>query len=133
VGAGRARQRPANTGVRRSSMAVMLAPRPAWTQLSIKRRVSTIIAQSADSRWEFASSRPSANHGSVKTRTAGPACKVRDLCIEVVHGAHLAVGVSGCTIYLVMALVSQNSLADMVESLGLAPAIHYTVTPYAHV
>jgi amino acid transporter len=41
------------------------------------------------------------------------------------------VGVSGCTIYLVMALVSQNSLADMVEPLALATAFYYTVTAYA--
>jgi hypothetical protein len=32
-----------------------------------------------------------------------------------------------------MALVSQNSLADMVESLALATALYYTVTAYAHV
>ena len=32
-------------------MAVMLGRRPVWTELSLKRRVSTIIAQSADSRW----------------------------------------------------------------------------------
>ena len=30
-----------------------------------------------------------------------------------------------------MALVSQNSLADMVESLALATALYYTVTAYA--
>jgi amino acid transporter len=45
----------------------------------------------------------------------------------------LVVGVSGCTIYLVMALVSQNSLADMVESLALATVFSYTVTANAHV
>jgi amino acid transporter len=44
----------------------------------------------------------------------------------------LVVGVSGCTIYLVMALVSQNSLADMVESLALATVFSYTVTANAH-
>ena len=43
----------------------------------------------------------------------------------------LVVGVSGCTIDLVMALVSQNSLADMVESLARATAFYYAVTAYA--
>jgi amino acid transporter len=43
----------------------------------------------------------------------------------------LVVAVSGCTIYLVMALVSQNSLADMVASLALATALDYAVTAYA--
>ena len=43
----------------------------------------------------------------------------------------LVVGVGGCTIYLVMALVSQNSLADMVASLALATAFYYAITAYA--
>jgi len=43
----------------------------------------------------------------------------------------LVVAVSGCTIYLVMALVSQNSLGNMVESLALATAFYYAITAYA--
>ncbi|MBV8347442.1 MAG: APC family permease [Mycolicibacterium sp.] len=43
----------------------------------------------------------------------------------------LVIGVTGFTIYLVMMLVSQNSLADMVASLGLATAFYYAVTAYA--
>jgi amino acid transporter len=43
----------------------------------------------------------------------------------------LVVGVSGFTIYLVMTLASQNSLADMVASLGLATAFYYAITAYA--
>ena len=43
----------------------------------------------------------------------------------------VVVGASGCAIYLVMAVVSQNSLADMVESLALATAFYYTITAYA--
>jgi amino acid transporter len=52
----------------------------------------------------------------------------------------LVVGVSGCTIYLVMALVISRDgagrpelVADMVESLALATALYYTVTAYAGV
>jgi amino acid transporter len=43
----------------------------------------------------------------------------------------LVIGVGGFTIYLVMTLISQNSLADMVASLGLATACYYAVTAYA--
>jgi amino acid transporter len=45
--------------------------------------------------------------------------------------AVLVIGVGGFTIYLVMTLVSQNSLADMVASLGLATAFYYATTAYA--
>jgi amino acid transporter len=41
------------------------------------------------------------------------------------------IGVCGFTIYLVMMLVSQNSLADMVASLGLTTAFYYAITAYA--
>jgi hypothetical protein len=43
----------------------------------------------------------------------------------------LVIGVVGFTIYLVMTLGSQNSLADMVASLGLATAFYYSITAYA--
>lgn len=43
----------------------------------------------------------------------------------------LVIAVTGFIIYLVMMLVSQNSLADMVASLGLATAFYYAVTAYA--
>jgi amino acid transporter len=43
----------------------------------------------------------------------------------------LVIGVLGCTLYLVMMLLSQNSLADMVASLGLATAFYYAATAYA--
>jgi amino acid transporter len=43
----------------------------------------------------------------------------------------LLIGVSGFTIYLVMTLLSRNSLADMVSSLGLATAFYYAMTAYA--
>lgn len=42
-----------------------------------------------------------------------------------------AIGVTGFAIYVVMMLVSQNSLADMVASLGLATAFYYAATAYA--
>ena len=45
--------------------------------------------------------------------------------------ATVVIGVGGFGIYLVMMLVSQNSLADMVSSLGLATAFYYAVTAYA--
>lgn len=45
--------------------------------------------------------------------------------------AVLVVGVGGFTIYLVMTLVSQNSLADMVASLGLAVTFYYATAAYA--
>lgn len=45
--------------------------------------------------------------------------------------ATLVIGVIGFSIYLVMMLVSQNSLADMVASLGLATAFYYAITAYA--
>jgi amino acid transporter len=43
----------------------------------------------------------------------------------------LVIGVGGFAIYLVMTLLSQNSLADMVASLGLATAFYYSITAYA--
>jgi amino acid transporter len=43
----------------------------------------------------------------------------------------LLIGVSGFTIYLAMTLLSRNSLADMVASLGLATALYYALTAYA--
>jgi amino acid transporter len=43
----------------------------------------------------------------------------------------LVIGVCGFAIYLVMMLLSQNSLADMVASLGLATAFYYAITAYA--
>jgi amino acid transporter len=43
----------------------------------------------------------------------------------------LVIGIGGFGVYLVMMLVSQNSLADMVASLGLATAFYYAVTAYA--
>ncbi|HUO38704.1 MAG TPA: APC family permease [Mycobacterium sp.] len=45
--------------------------------------------------------------------------------------ATLVIGVTGFLIYVVMMLVSQNSLADMVASLGLATAFYYAATAYA--
>jgi len=45
--------------------------------------------------------------------------------------AVLVIGVGGFTIYLVMTLVSQNSLADMVASLGLAVTFYYATAAYA--
>ncbi|MGO9155903.1 APC family permease, partial [Mycobacterium sp.] len=45
--------------------------------------------------------------------------------------AVLVIGVGGFTIYLVMTLVSQNSLADMVASLGLAVSFYYATAAYA--
>ena len=43
----------------------------------------------------------------------------------------LVIAVGGFGIYLVMMVVSQNSLADMVASLGLATAFYYAVTAFA--
>ncbi len=43
----------------------------------------------------------------------------------------LLVGVGGFTIYLVMTLLSRDSLADMVASLGLTTAFYYAMTAYA--
>jgi amino acid transporter len=43
----------------------------------------------------------------------------------------LLVGVGGFTIYLVMALLSRDSLADMVASVGLMTAFYYAMTAYA--
>lgn len=43
----------------------------------------------------------------------------------------LLVGVGGFTIYLVMTLLSRDSLADMVASVGLMTAIYYAMTAYA--
>lgn len=45
--------------------------------------------------------------------------------------ATLVIGVGGFGIYLAMMLLSQNSLADMVASLGLATAFYYAVTACA--
>ena len=43
----------------------------------------------------------------------------------------LLVGVGGFIIYLVMTLLSRDSLADMVASLGLATTFYYAMTAYA--
>jgi amino acid transporter len=43
----------------------------------------------------------------------------------------VVIGASGFTIYLVMTLVSHNSLPDMVASLGLLVTFYYAITAYA--
>lgn len=43
----------------------------------------------------------------------------------------VVIGAGGFTIYLVMTLVSRNSLPDMVASLGLLVTLYYAITAYA--